>query len=252
MLDGSDGSDADGEFYMPLPGAPPDPDQLLRQAFRLEAERMRMRQPSVHLPLPHVGGGTNAAPPDPARGRYTPAQLKSRFGLKEADAPSKLLRYINIFISCATDKGIPALRAGVYDGWQSDSTMQRARKDMLKFLGYLCNICGWEVKTLTLSVYSNSQLFANYLGFLSKRQVRTGELIVQVQLAARINKFLSNLLAQKAGAPFDTHDNVHRRAANHMLSLVKELRSRQRREQGADVRCACVCVCACLRDVSGC
>jgi hypothetical protein len=171
-------------------------------------------------------------------GRYTKAQLTKRFGLldKELGSLKRLSRHVDTLLKTAADPGVNPIKAGSFGGALAPSTLQRLKKDVLKYLGFLTNIKGWDWKRLSMSQFANMKQFAAYLDFLDARGVRVGELVKQVQVGIKVNTYMSNLIIQGSGYSTRTLDNPHAQAVLQLRAIQGQLAHRQRRAKGADVR----------------
>jgi hypothetical protein len=185
---------------------------------------------------PHHAMSVQAIISKPGNGRYTQEQLQRSYGLKPTDTPKRLARHIEVYMTMASDTGINLARTGVYNSPQAPCTLDRTRKDMAKFFGFLHHIKGWDAQLLDLQAYSNTDIVNEFLGFLSARGVRITELVQQATLARRVNTFLCNLLGgAKRNAASLAVTAPFIEAEVFMTRLQKELTSKRRRDKGAIV-----------------
>jgi hypothetical protein len=221
------GGDDDDELFDPDAS---EEDARLARALRKEADAISRRMPFPCSPL----SGSRAA----TAGRYTSSQLTQRFGLTDRELKSMrgLSREVSTLMFTAADPGINLLRTESFGGPLAPSTLDRLRKDVLKYLGFLANIRDMGNKRLTLSLFGNKELFLAYLEFLDARGVRTAELLKQVQVAIKVNSFLSSALQKDDNFSLQALNNPHEKVLRHFRTLQRELHRRERRHRGADVR----------------
>lgn len=132
----------------------------LARAFRKEASRQGPRA----LPQRITLGDTARWPQDLLKPR-------SRFAMKEDDLCKEAKREVEVFVRTATDPLPNLLRSEVYVGAQSAATMDKTKKDILKYLGFVVNVKRWPAEAACLSVYGNVDMFFDYLSFLLVRGV---------------------------------------------------------------------------------
>jgi hypothetical protein len=199
----------------------------LERAMEKEARAAQRREPLSPSPL--------------ASGRRLSSRMQQhltgRFGLPSSRVPSleRLSRQLNSFRRSAMDAGVNPMRYGVFQGQVTKTTLEDVVRDILKFLGYACNVRGMAEEQLSLRLYAEGRLFTSFLDFMDARSCSVAELKRQVSVAIKVNTFLCNLLMLDAGYRPSAKDNPHYRALQRLRPMLTDLGYREKRERGADV-----------------
>lgn len=218
-------SDGDGRAYDSedfYDGDDCDEPQATRRALRNRAIQMKRK----------------AKAPDASRGN-TANRLKGNFAVRDCDLDDALRDDIQGFLLTAQDIAIDnQLRDMVFNGPLSQGTVDRYRKDIMRFYGWLFNIMHWSSRDLSLELYANTKLFGQYLQYLNDvRSVRAEELEKQTAVAIRVCRYLSELLtSDNQGNRQLFVTNSYTSAIQYYEAAAKQLRRRARHQQGASVR----------------
>lgn len=208
-----------------------DEEAQLRRAFKAEARMLRQRVVPSSVRLG-----------DRQQGRWSSSQLQSDYGLKEVHVSKALQQQLELLVGKLSSTSIEPLRHLVVSQPLASTTIVKFKKDICRFLGYLRNIKGWEDRCITLSAFSNTKVFSEFLEFLDARtrgvpSNKVNDMHTVTLVAIRVNRFLANLLARQSDYCLLATDNSATRAIEYLERIKAELSMLRRREAGSSVRC---------------
>ena len=208
-----------------------DEEAQLRRAFKAEARLVRQNRvpPSVRLD-------------DSNEAQWSSSQLRSDYGLKENQMPPLLQQQLELLVDKLGSTNIEPLRRNVASQPLAQPTIVKFRKDVCRFLGFCRNIRGWGDPCLTLSAFSNTETFSDFLQFINARtrgdsMSKLNDMLTLTLVAIRVNHFMANLLARYSDYSLLAADNSPNRAIQYLGDIRVELRMLKRREAGSNVRC---------------
>lgn len=169
----------------------------------------------------------------------TVTRIKGNIAVRDCDLDDALRDDIQGFLLTALDVAVDnQLRDVVFSGPLSQGTVNRYRKDIMRFYGWLFNIMHWSSGNLSLELFANTKLFGQYLQYLNDvRNVRAEELEKQTAVAVRVCRYLSELLASDTPGNRQVFvTNSYTSAIHYYEAAAKQLRRRARHQMGAAVR----------------
>jgi hypothetical protein len=109
----------------------------------------------------------------------------ARFGLKEEELTGfpQAQKEFDLFIDMASNPNPNTLRAGVFKTALAQTTVDRLKKNLLRFFGFGRNIKKISRRQMGLALFANVQLVFDYLEFLGARGCEATELSVQTRVS---------------------------------------------------------------------
>jgi hypothetical protein len=198
----------------------------LRRAFRAEAKEQAKRDASDLRSNLAAFRGQPTGKGAPAA---TPA---ARIHLKDEELSQSTKTELQVLYSVLQDPYINLLRHRVAKGRLADATVNRLKKDIMRYFGFLHHVLGWRLRDISLSAYTEVKSIQQFLAHLEGRGVRATELLKHLSTATKVSYFLSNLVEHNTGSPV-SQDTPYMKAVSAYAALQDQVGAIKNSDRGS-------------------